>query len=86
MSGDQGHSLYWRLAQQARPYWLHLSGVFLLSLLSSPFALLAPMATSHAQRSGVNHETDSSVGAPAIALVARVISWLYVWKYHGLAS
>src|SRR5213078_1399468 len=33
----------WRLAQQARPYWLHLTGIFLLSLLSSPFALLGPL-------------------------------------------
>ena len=36
-------SLYWRLLQQARPYWLHLTGIFLLSFLSSPFALLAPL-------------------------------------------
>src|SRR5437762_5659886 len=43
MSGDKGRSLYWRLAQQARPYWLHLTGIFLLSLLSSPFALLGPL-------------------------------------------
>src|SRR5437870_3602753 len=43
MSGDKGHSLHWRLTQQARPYWPHLSGIFLLSLLSSPFALLCPL-------------------------------------------
>ena len=43
MNGDKGHSLHWRLAQQARPYWLHLIGIFLLSLLSSPFALLGPL-------------------------------------------
>jgi ATP-binding cassette subfamily B protein len=44
MNGDRGHSLYWRLLQQARPYWLHLTGIFLLSLLSSPFALLGPLS------------------------------------------
>ena len=37
------HSLGWRLLQQARPYWLHLTGIFLLSLLSAPFALLTPL-------------------------------------------
>ena len=43
MSGNKPHSLYWRLAQQARPYWLQLSGIFLLSFLSTPFALLSPL-------------------------------------------
>src|SRR5881409_3789263 len=43
MNGDQGHSLHWRLAQQARPYWPHLTGIFLLSLLSSPLSLLGPL-------------------------------------------
>src|SRR5436189_4809385 len=43
MNGDKGYSLHWRLVQHARPYWLHLTGIFLLSLLSSPFALLTPL-------------------------------------------
>src|SRR5438876_4251923 len=43
MSGSNPHSLHWRLVRQAQPYWLHLSGIFLLSLLSSPFALLGPL-------------------------------------------
>jgi ATP-binding cassette subfamily B protein len=29
--------------RQARPYWAHLSGIFLLSFLSTPFALLSPL-------------------------------------------
>jgi ATP-binding cassette subfamily B protein len=36
-------ALYRRLLEQARPYWLHIVGVFLLSLLSSPLALLTPV-------------------------------------------
>ncbi len=32
-----------RMAGQARPYWLHIAGIFLLSLLSAPVALLAPL-------------------------------------------
>jgi ATP-binding cassette subfamily B protein len=43
MNGEKEHSLHWRLAQQARPYWPHLSGIFLLSFLSTPFALLSPL-------------------------------------------
>jgi ABC-type multidrug transport system fused ATPase/permease subunit len=30
--------------RQARPYWPHLIGIFLLSFLSTPFALLSPLA------------------------------------------
>ena len=43
MNGDKGHSLHRRLVRQARPYWPHLIGIFLLSFLSTPFALLSPL-------------------------------------------
>ena len=36
-------SLYWRLWQQARPYWLHFTAMLLLSLVSAPLALLTPL-------------------------------------------
>ncbi len=36
-------TLYWRLLMQARPYWPHLVGLLLLSLLSSPIVLLTPI-------------------------------------------
>jgi ATP-binding cassette subfamily B protein len=36
-------TLYRRLLRQARPYWWHIGGIFLLSLLSSPLALLTPL-------------------------------------------
>src|SRR2546426_1050377 len=35
--------LFRRLLSQARPYWPHVAAVFLLSLLSSPLSLLAPL-------------------------------------------
>ncbi|MBI2953237.1 MAG: ABC transporter ATP-binding protein [Chloroflexi bacterium] len=41
-----GHSdlaLYRRLLRQARPYWPHIAGVLLLSLLSTPLSLLVPV-------------------------------------------
>ena len=36
-------TLYRRLLQQARPYWPHIAGIFLLSLLSPPLMLLTPL-------------------------------------------
>jgi len=35
--------LFRRLLSQARPYWPHVAALFLLSLLSSPLSLLAPL-------------------------------------------
>lgn len=36
-------TLYRRLLRQARPYWLHTAGIFLLDLLSTPLTLLVPV-------------------------------------------
>ena len=36
-------ALFWRLVQQVRPCWPHLTGLFLLSLLAPPLALLTPL-------------------------------------------
>src|SRR5437763_80295 len=36
-------ALYRRLARLARPYWPHILGIFLISLLSMPLALLTPL-------------------------------------------
>src|SRR5207244_12616603 len=36
-------ALYRRLHRQARPYWLHLAGLFGIGLLASPIALLNPV-------------------------------------------
>jgi ATP-binding cassette subfamily B protein len=35
--------IYRRLLEQARPYWLHLTGILVLNLLSTPLALLSPL-------------------------------------------
>jgi ATP-binding cassette, subfamily B, bacterial len=34
------HGTYLRLLRMARPYWLHLTGIFLLSLIGAPIGLL----------------------------------------------
>ena len=36
-------TLYRRLLQRARPYWLHILGILVLGLLATPLALLAPV-------------------------------------------
>lgn len=36
-------TIYRRLLRQARPYWFHIVGIFLLDLLSTPLALLTPL-------------------------------------------
>jgi ATP-binding cassette subfamily B protein len=36
-------NLFARIMLQARPYWLHLLGVFLLSMLATPISLLIPL-------------------------------------------
>jgi ATP-binding cassette subfamily B protein len=36
-------TLFKRLLSQVRPYWLHIGGIFLLSLLSTPLTLLTPV-------------------------------------------
>src|SRR5437667_6584216 len=43
MTGLSNLVLYRRLGQQARPYWCQFLGILLLSLLSPPLALLAPL-------------------------------------------
>ena len=49
-------NLYARIIRQARPYWLHLVGVFLLSMLASPISLLVPLPLKIAVDSAIaNH-------------------------------
>ena len=64
-------TLYRRLLRQARPYWPHIGGIFLLSLLSSPLALLTPLPLKIAVDSVVgSHPLPGFLAAllPAAAL------------------
>ena len=45
--------LYGRLFRWARAYWPHLVGLFLLSLLATPLALLVPLPLKIALDSGL---------------------------------
>lgn len=49
-------ALFRRLVRQARPYWLHTGGIFLLNLLSIPFALLTPLPLKIAVDSVIGSE------------------------------
>jgi ATP-binding cassette subfamily B protein len=61
------YTLYRRLLGQARPYWPHLGGLFLLSLLSSPLALLTPLPLKMAVDSVVG--SHRQIPGPLAALL-----------------
>jgi len=92
-------SLYWQLLQQARPYWLNLSGIFLLSFLSAPFALLTPLPLKIAVDSVLGHDplprflqawlpaavTQSPSGLLALAL-GLLIAVAVLTQFRDLAN
>ena len=49
-------AIYRRLFLQARPYWLHITGIFLLSLLDGPLGLVAPLPLKIAVDSGIGSQ------------------------------
>jgi ATP-binding cassette subfamily B protein len=54
LPGQSDRALYRRLLRQLAPYWLPISGIFVLGLLSSPLALLAPLPLKIAVDSAIN--------------------------------
>jgi ATP-binding cassette, subfamily B, bacterial len=59
-------NLFARVMRQARPYWLHLLGVFLLSILATPISLLVPLPLKIA--------VDSAIGShPLPPLLAALM-------------
>lgn len=59
-------ALYRRLLRQAKPYWGHLFGVFMLSLIAAPLALLMPLP--------LKVVIDSVLGGKP---VPETIAWLF---------
>jgi ATP-binding cassette, subfamily B, bacterial len=55
--------LYARILREARSYWPHLTGVFLLDLLTTPVALLTPMPLKIAVDALVGHPPPDSLQA-----------------------
>ena len=76
------YNLYARIIRQARPYWLHLIGVLVLSLLASPISLLVPLPLKITVDSAIaNHPLppflaaflpSSAVGSPTAILALAV--------------
>ncbi|MBI4317238.1 MAG: ABC transporter ATP-binding protein [Chloroflexi bacterium] len=65
-------TLYARLLRQARPYWPHIFGVFLLSLVSTPLSLLAPLPLKIVVDSVIGSEAiPNLIGVELPELVAR---------------
>src|SRR2546427_9560061 len=74
-------ALYRRLLRQARPYWLHLAGLFGIGLLASPLALLDPVPLkivfdsvlgSHPLPAYVRTVLPSAVLGSAVALLVAI--------------
>ena len=68
--------VYRRLVRQARPYWPHLAGVLLLSMLAVPLALLSPLPVKIA--------VDSVIGSHAPPAFLR--AWLPVALFNSTNS
>jgi ATP-binding cassette subfamily B protein len=68
--------LYRRLLQQARPYWVHIVGVFLLDLLVIPLSLLNPIPLAIA--------VDSALGSKP--LPGFLAAWLpaATWSWEAV--
>src|SRR6266566_7525261 len=66
------YALYRRLLRQARPYWPHLGGLFLLSLLASPLALLTPLPLKMAVDSVVG--SHGQIPGPLAALLPAAVT------------
>jgi ATP-binding cassette subfamily B protein len=65
-------ALYRRLLRQAQPYWPHLGGLFLLSLLASPLALLTPLPLKMAVDSVVG--SHRQLPGPLAALLPAAVT------------
>jgi ATP-binding cassette, subfamily B, bacterial len=59
-------TLYRRLLRQAQPYWAHLGSILLLSLLSTPLALLTPLPLKIA--------VDSMLGSQPLPRFLQVVT------------
>ncbi len=80
-------TIYKRVLVQARPYWGHISGIFLLRLLSTPLALLAPLPLKIV----VDNVISKSPLPPAIAHLTPAwipvsTAWLLVFAVAFLVA
>ena len=87
MSGTRLGSLvvYRRLLRQARPHWLRIAGLFILSLLSTPLSLLLPLPLKIAVDSVVGTQPLPPLLEPLVPAAVRSSSPLLLAFVAGLA-
>jgi ATP-binding cassette, subfamily B, bacterial len=59
-------TLYRRILREARPYWLHIGGIFLINLLSTPLTLLSPLPLKIAVDSVLGDDPLPSLAADIV--------------------
>jgi ATP-binding cassette subfamily B protein len=87
-------ALFRRLLQQARPYWVHVVGIFLLSLLATPLGLLTPVPLKIAIDSAIGTHPlprflnrvlpASATRSPAAVLAIAIVLLLGVTALENL--
>src|SRR3990172_2830918 len=80
-------TIYGRVLVEARPYWGHISGIFLLRLLKTPLNLLAPLPLKIV----VDNVISKSPLAPALAQLTPAwiqasTAWLLVFAVAFLVA
>ncbi|MBI3550079.1 MAG: ABC transporter ATP-binding protein [Elusimicrobia bacterium] len=68
--------VYLRVVREARPYWMHLAAICVLSLSAIPLALLAPLPLKIA--------VDTFIGS--LPLPAALAAWLPAWMVASKTS
>src|SRR5258707_6608675 len=72
-------TLFARIMLQARPYWLHLLGVSLLSILAMPISLLVPLPLKIA--------VDSAIGShPLLPFLAALMPESPARSSHAITA
>ncbi len=64
-------TLYRRLLQRTRPYWLHILGILLLGLLATPLSLLAPVPLALAVDSVIGDKSPPGFLNPLLPSSAK---------------
>lgn len=99
MTGERRYrdlAIYRRVLREARPFWLHIVGIFALSLLSAPIALLMPLPIKIAVDSVISREPVPEIlrvivpasfeSSPALMLVFAAVLLIAIEMLSQLRS
>ena len=86
-------ALYRRVLTDVRPFWPHIGGIFLLSLLSTPLTLLSPLALKIVVDSVIGDEAVPGFMNPLLPgsvqdsdTALLVVAVALFWEIQGIAS